>query len=310
MGHNLSLPFGVDEHPFATYFDVHQGFPGFDPQPLWEHPRSSHLPGNPAKCRRARPPRRLGSEKPRAKSKRTRKLPKKRTLDVSKEAFGNEGHPINWVSQKIRVSPQKNGVPKNESHPGIPLKRTHPLWCITPCERWWARPARLLTAPALSLMAPLSLCSRKVGFFLGFRPPKWWFSFWCQFITAKKRVPTQHQKKDTPMWKLDIWKLTRKWNDGRTPFWRPSRGETTTLQKPPPIKGPQAERRPLRARNLWDQCPRRFLGLPTQELQGEPYHLGPDGPSALRGLGSILKPCKVWVCLILGDTFLGLWELA
>ena len=26
MGHNLCLHFGVDEHPFATYFDVHQGY--------------------------------------------------------------------------------------------------------------------------------------------------------------------------------------------------------------------------------------------------------------------------------------------
>ena len=25
MAHNLWLHFGVDEHPFATYFDVHQG---------------------------------------------------------------------------------------------------------------------------------------------------------------------------------------------------------------------------------------------------------------------------------------------
>ena len=24
--HNLWLHFGVDEHPFATYFDVHQGY--------------------------------------------------------------------------------------------------------------------------------------------------------------------------------------------------------------------------------------------------------------------------------------------
>ena len=29
MGHNLwRSRFGVDEHPFASYFDVHQGFPG------------------------------------------------------------------------------------------------------------------------------------------------------------------------------------------------------------------------------------------------------------------------------------------
>ena len=26
MGHNLWLHVGVDEHPFATYFDVHQGY--------------------------------------------------------------------------------------------------------------------------------------------------------------------------------------------------------------------------------------------------------------------------------------------
>ena len=26
MGHNLWLHFGVDEHPFATYFDFHQGY--------------------------------------------------------------------------------------------------------------------------------------------------------------------------------------------------------------------------------------------------------------------------------------------
>ena len=26
MGHNLWLYFGVDEHPFATYFDAHQGY--------------------------------------------------------------------------------------------------------------------------------------------------------------------------------------------------------------------------------------------------------------------------------------------
>ena len=31
MGHNLWLHFGVDEHPLATHFDVHQGFPGFCP---------------------------------------------------------------------------------------------------------------------------------------------------------------------------------------------------------------------------------------------------------------------------------------
>ena len=35
MGHNLWLHFGVDEHPFATYFDVDQE--GFDPQPFgWD----------------------------------------------------------------------------------------------------------------------------------------------------------------------------------------------------------------------------------------------------------------------------------
>ena len=26
MGHTLWLHFGVDEHPFATYFDVHRGY--------------------------------------------------------------------------------------------------------------------------------------------------------------------------------------------------------------------------------------------------------------------------------------------
>ena len=26
MGHSLWLHFGVDEHPFATYFDAHQGY--------------------------------------------------------------------------------------------------------------------------------------------------------------------------------------------------------------------------------------------------------------------------------------------
>ena len=26
MGHNLGLHFKVDEHPFATYVDVHQGY--------------------------------------------------------------------------------------------------------------------------------------------------------------------------------------------------------------------------------------------------------------------------------------------
>ena len=26
MGHNLWFHSGVDEHPFATYFDVHQGY--------------------------------------------------------------------------------------------------------------------------------------------------------------------------------------------------------------------------------------------------------------------------------------------
>ena len=29
MVHNLWLHFGADEHPLATDFDVHQGFPGF-----------------------------------------------------------------------------------------------------------------------------------------------------------------------------------------------------------------------------------------------------------------------------------------
>ena len=29
MGHNLWLRFGVTEHPFATYVDVHQGYFGF-----------------------------------------------------------------------------------------------------------------------------------------------------------------------------------------------------------------------------------------------------------------------------------------
>ena len=29
MGQSLWLHFGVDEHPFATCFDVHQGVPGF-----------------------------------------------------------------------------------------------------------------------------------------------------------------------------------------------------------------------------------------------------------------------------------------
>ena len=33
MGHNLWLHFGADEHPCTTYFAVHQGFLGFDPQP-------------------------------------------------------------------------------------------------------------------------------------------------------------------------------------------------------------------------------------------------------------------------------------
>ena len=33
MVQNLWLHFGVDEHPFATYFDVHQGCRGRDPQP-------------------------------------------------------------------------------------------------------------------------------------------------------------------------------------------------------------------------------------------------------------------------------------
>ena len=37
MGHNLWLHFGVDEHPFATYFDVHQGYRVFDPQPCLAH---------------------------------------------------------------------------------------------------------------------------------------------------------------------------------------------------------------------------------------------------------------------------------
>ena len=33
MGQNLRRShFGVDEHPFATYFDVHQRYKGFDPQ--------------------------------------------------------------------------------------------------------------------------------------------------------------------------------------------------------------------------------------------------------------------------------------
>ena len=33
MGHNLCLDFGADEHPCTTYFDVHLGVQGFDPQP-------------------------------------------------------------------------------------------------------------------------------------------------------------------------------------------------------------------------------------------------------------------------------------
>ena len=31
MGHNLWLHFGVDARPFATYFDVHQGYHWFGP---------------------------------------------------------------------------------------------------------------------------------------------------------------------------------------------------------------------------------------------------------------------------------------
>ena len=34
MGQNLCLHFGADEHPCTTYFDVHQGNQGFDPQPF------------------------------------------------------------------------------------------------------------------------------------------------------------------------------------------------------------------------------------------------------------------------------------
>ena len=33
MGHNLWLHFGVDEHPFAAYFDVHQGYRVLTPKP-------------------------------------------------------------------------------------------------------------------------------------------------------------------------------------------------------------------------------------------------------------------------------------
>ena len=29
MGHNLWLYFGADERPCTTYFNIHQGFPGF-----------------------------------------------------------------------------------------------------------------------------------------------------------------------------------------------------------------------------------------------------------------------------------------
>ena len=38
MGHNLWLRFRVDEHPFATCFDVHQGVQGFDRQPSTNQP--------------------------------------------------------------------------------------------------------------------------------------------------------------------------------------------------------------------------------------------------------------------------------
>ena len=34
MGHNLWLHLGVDENPFATYFDVSRGFLRFDPHCL------------------------------------------------------------------------------------------------------------------------------------------------------------------------------------------------------------------------------------------------------------------------------------
>ena len=36
MGHNLWLHFGVDEQLCAAYFEVHQGYQGFDPLPYVE----------------------------------------------------------------------------------------------------------------------------------------------------------------------------------------------------------------------------------------------------------------------------------
>jgi len=33
MDQYLLIPFLGDEHPFTSYFDVHQGYQGFDPLP-------------------------------------------------------------------------------------------------------------------------------------------------------------------------------------------------------------------------------------------------------------------------------------
>ena len=42
MRHNQWLHFVVDEHPFATYFDVNPGLLGFDPPPQME-PRAASI---------------------------------------------------------------------------------------------------------------------------------------------------------------------------------------------------------------------------------------------------------------------------
>ena len=45
--HNLWLHFGADEHPFVTYFEVHQGYiQGFDPEPCKEIQRPQLLAGS------------------------------------------------------------------------------------------------------------------------------------------------------------------------------------------------------------------------------------------------------------------------
>jgi hypothetical protein len=46
MDQYLYIPFLGDEHPFTSYFDVHQGYQGFDPSPYGMTIENDEVLGN------------------------------------------------------------------------------------------------------------------------------------------------------------------------------------------------------------------------------------------------------------------------